>query len=267
MNECRIGAVSYLNTKPLVHGMDPVRDGIQLHFDLPGRLADRLAADELDIALIPTIEVLRHPGYRVVSDACIGCRGPVWSVKLLSRCPIGEIRTLALDEGSRTSVALVQILMQHEHGFQPGLRPLPIEADWQSADSDAVVIIGDRAMQSGRHQEFPCQVDLGQWWYDQTGLPFVFAVWTARPGLSAERTQQAARILSRCRDAGLHEAVDLARKHAAYFDLTPEQCEDYFLRYLHFHLGTAERAGMDRFRVLAGDLGLVEKSGELQFHA
>ncbi|MFP6649503.1 MAG: MqnA/MqnD/SBP family protein, partial [Pirellulaceae bacterium] len=105
MASLRIGAVSYLNTKPLVFGLEKMLPTAELVFDLPSRLADDLAAGQLDIALIPTVEYFQDPSYRVVSDACIACRGPVLSVSLLSRCPIEEIRTLALDEGSRTSVA------------------------------------------------------------------------------------------------------------------------------------------------------------------
>jgi chorismate dehydratase len=110
----RVGAVQYLNTRPLVHGLAAA--GVRLEFDLPSRLADRLAAGTLDVALIPSIEMFRAPSKTIISDACIACRGPVWSVKLFSRVPIGQIRTLALDEGSRTSVALVQILLAERAG-------------------------------------------------------------------------------------------------------------------------------------------------------
>src|SRR5689334_10050564 len=108
----KVGAVSYLNTKPLVYGLPAETDDFELVFDLPSRLADRLSRGELDVALIPSIEFFQNPAYTIVSDACIGCRGPVFSVKLFSRVPVSEIKTLALDEGSRTSVALVQILLR-----------------------------------------------------------------------------------------------------------------------------------------------------------
>ena len=97
----RIGAVEYLNTKPLVYNLPELAPQADLVFDVPSRLADRLAADELDVALIPSIEFFQDPSYRIVSNACIGCRGPVMSVKLFSRVPANRIGTLALDEGSR----------------------------------------------------------------------------------------------------------------------------------------------------------------------
>src|ERR1700683_2381713 len=104
----RVGAVSYLNTKPLVYGLERLAPPAELGLDVPSRLAEQLAAGQLDVALIPSIEFFQDPCYTVVSDACIGCRGPVLSVKLSSRVAPHEIRTLALDEGSRTSVALIR---------------------------------------------------------------------------------------------------------------------------------------------------------------
>src|ERR1043165_8688671 len=111
MNSVRIGAVSYLNTKPLVYRLREIAPQMQLIFDLPSRLADGLASGKYDVALIPSIEFFRHRGYEIVSNACIACQGPVLSVKLFSRVAAKKIRTLALDEGSRTSAALVQILL------------------------------------------------------------------------------------------------------------------------------------------------------------
>src|SRR5262245_53693445 len=106
----RVGAVNYLNTKPLVYRLERFAPQAEIVLDLPSRLADDLAAGRLDVALIPSIEYFQSPGYSIVSDACIACRGPVLSVKLFSRVPPAEIRSLALDEGSRTSATLVRIL-------------------------------------------------------------------------------------------------------------------------------------------------------------
>ena len=140
----RIGAVSYLNTKPLVHGL--AARGVAVRYDLPSRLADQLAAARLDVALIPIVELFRHPGYRIVSDACIACRGPVMSVKLFFRTPPDRVASLAIDEGSRTSVALARILLAERHGVRPRLEPLPIDAGLGDTRADAVLLIGDRAL-------------------------------------------------------------------------------------------------------------------------
>src|SRR5262245_35790680 len=125
-NPIRAGAVSYLNTKPLVFGLSERAPHVHVEFDLPSRLAVGLAKGRFDVALIPSIEYFQDPNYEIISDACIACRGPVWSVKLFSRVPLARIQTLALDEGSRTSVALVRILLQQRFGIVPRTEPLAI---------------------------------------------------------------------------------------------------------------------------------------------
>ncbi len=130
-HEIRIGAVQYLNARPLTYCLKEFAPRAELIFDVPSRLADALQAGRLDVAMIPSIECFRHPGYKIVSDACIACRGPVRSVRLFSRVPIKDIRTLALDEGSRTSAALVQILLKEEFGLRPELSALPMAPAWK----------------------------------------------------------------------------------------------------------------------------------------
>ncbi len=177
----RVGAVNYLNTKPLVYDLARFAPQAELVFDYPSRLADNLAAGRLDVALIPSIEFFHDPSYTIVSDACIGCRGPVLSVKLFSRGPIENIRTLALDEGSRTSVALTRILLQERYGVAPKLEGLPVGSTLSDTTADAVLLIGDRAMHSPAGQ-FEVVWDLGDEWCRWAELPFVFAMWVARAG-------------------------------------------------------------------------------------
>ena len=159
----RIGAVEYLNTKPLVYNLAKIAPSAEVVFDVPSRLADRLKVGELDVALIPSIEFFDDPEYRIVSDACIACRGPVMSVKLFSRVATDQIATLALDEGSRTSAALVQILLKERHGLTPRIESLPLGATLNDTSADAVLLIGDRAIHSppGRFAEV---WDLGDEW-------------------------------------------------------------------------------------------------------
>ncbi|NLE39666.1 MAG: menaquinone biosynthesis protein [Pirellulaceae bacterium] len=147
---CRIGAVSYLNSKPLIFELQRLAPEATITVDVPSRLADQLAAGVLDVALIPSIEFLRTPGYRIVSDACIACEGPVRSVQLFSRVPVERIRTLSLDEGSRTSAALVRIMLQERFGLVPEYGILPIGASMEECQTDAVLLIGDRAMRASQ---------------------------------------------------------------------------------------------------------------------
>ena len=252
VHKLRIGAVSYLNTKPLVHGLQQRLPTAEIIYDLPGRLADDLSGGDLDIALIPTVETFDRSDYQVVSDACIACRGPVFSVRLVSKCPSGEIRTLALDEGSRTSVALVQVLLQKRLGIVPDLQEFPIGNSLDECEADAVLIIGDRAMHvSQDHYEEIW--DLGEQWVDWTGMPFVFAMWTARAGLDMDLTGIEG-ALSESRDAGVAHLEAIASEFSGELGLMPHQCLTYLRDHLHFYLGRAERQGMELFRSYVGEL-------------
>ncbi|QDU30905.1 Chorismate dehydratase [Anatilimnocola aggregata] len=258
----KVGAVSYLNTKPLVYGLtaiesstrEPSTRDFELVFDLPSRLADRLARGELDVALIPSIEFFQNPSYSIISDACIGCRGPVFSVKLFSRVPVGKIRTLALDEGSRTSAALVQILLKERHGISPQLLPLPIGSPWEESPADGILVIGDRAMHPPKSQ-FAEIWDLGDVWCRWAELPFVFAMWVARPGI--EGTDELAAQLSAARDQGLANLPQIAATEAPRYGLTTEQCLVYLRDNLHFYLHDRELCGLRKFHEHAVRLGLA----------
>lgn len=249
----RVGAVSYLNTKPLVFGFRDFAGDMELILDLPSRLADQLADGRLDVALIPSVEFLQGADYQMVSDGCIASRGPVLSVKLLSRVPMDRIRTLGLDGASRTSVALVRILLARRHGLAPVLRVLPAAAPWELCDVDAVLVIGDRAIAlppDGFEQVW----DLGEEWYRDWHLPFVFAVWAARRGTACARVAEA---LTRARDAGLAHLEEIARREGPVVGLDPLSCLAYLRDNLHFYFGADERRGLELFRRLAEEQGLI----------
>lgn len=240
----RIGAVQYLNTKPLVHGL--AGRGVNVVYDLPSRLADRLASGELDVALIPSIEVFRGDGYRVVSDACIGCRGPVMSVKLFFRTPPERVRRLAVDEGSRTSTTLTRILLAERFGVQPDVELLPIGSGFDDTSADAVLLIGDRAIGAGRGC-FQLVWDLGDEWVRWQGLPFVFAVWAAHRGVSRRVLAEIEPLLATARDSGKANLGAIASAEAAAHGLTVPQCLGYLRDNLHYDLGHRERAALGAF--------------------
>ena len=247
----RIGAVKYLNTRPLVHGL--AGRGVPVEYDLPSRLADRLAAGELDVALIPSIEVFRGDGYRVVSDACIGCRGPVMSVKLYFRTRPDDVVTLAVDEGSRTSATLARILLAERHGVLPQVEILPIGAGLADTAADAVLLIGDRAI-GGEAGSFQLVWDLGDEWVRWTGLPFVFAVWAARRGVDVSAVEP---LLAAARDSGRANLASIAAVEAAAHGLTVPQCLGYLRDNLHYDVGPRERAALARFYRHAEALSLA----------
>lgn len=249
----RVGAVSYLNTKPLVYGLRPDDARIDLTYDLPSRLAEALHEGRLDVALIPSIEVFRNPGYAIVSDACIAAHGRALSVRLLGRVPLREARSLALDEGSRTSVALARILLNERFGLEPALQPFPIGARIEDTPADAVLVIGDRAIHPPRGG-FVENWDLGEEWQRCTGLPFVFAVWAARDDGVAPVVAAA---LSLSRDLGVANLETIAAREASAVDLTRDACLAYLRENLHFRLGPSELRGLETFYRSARRLGLV----------
>ena len=264
----KIGAVNYLNSKPLIEGLDElVSPWGDLRLDYPSRLADDLTAGRLDVALIPSIEYFRGQNYEVISDACVAAHGPVLSVKLYSRVPWGDIRSLALDEGSRTSATLVRVLLAERHGVFPKLRPLPLDHRTEETDADAILLIGDRAI-SPPAEKFRGTWDLGEEWFQWTGLPFVFAMWVARHSVEATGTSPLAEIeemLSRSRDLGVERLDGIARREAPLLGLSLPTTISYLSENLQYRLGPAERNGLKLYYELAAGLGLAPTGVELRF--
>lgn len=258
----RVGAVNYLNTKPLIEGLDRLAPGVELSLELPSRLADQLAGGELDVGLIPVIEYFRAGTYTVVRDIAIASRGPVLSVTLFSRRPWAEVRRVALDVGSRTSAALTQVLLRGRHGVEPAVVPLPIEQPAEQADADAVLLIGDRAMRACL-PGFAFAYDLGQEWHDWTGLPFVYAVWAVRPGVELGEVPAALRAAKK---RGLARAGEIAQREAPLLGLDAGFCRRYLSNIIRYDLGPAEQAGLTRFYELAAELGLAPAGVDLAFY-
>ncbi len=257
----RIGAVSYLNSRPLIRFLPQAIPEASVELDLPSRLADGLAAGRLDVALIPSIEYFRNAGYTVVSDACIASDGPVRSVKFYSRVPVEQIRTLALDEGSRTSAALTQILLRERFSVQPSIELLPIGETVDDSAADAVMLVGDRGMVSPPGQ-FHTVWDLGDEWRKWTGLPFVFAMWVARPGVNLDALADG---LAAARDEGFRQADRIAREQSPLLGIPESECRVYFRDNLRFVLGPRERQGLEAFCRLAASYGFIPQGAQLVF--
>ena len=251
----RVGAVNYLNSKPLIERLTDFAPTVELSLDLPSRLADQLAAGEIDVGLIPVVEFFRGYGYTLVPNIAIASRGPVLSVTLFSKKPWPEIRSVALDEGSRTSAALAEILLRKRHGLRPRFEPLPIDAPAEDADTDAVLLIGDRAMRAclpGHRFAY----DLGREWSDWTDLPFVYAVWAVRAGVELGDVVAA---FHRAKEYGLAHAGEIALREAPLLGLDPGYCRRYLDTLIRYDLGPRELAGMTRYRDLAAELGLLAR--------
>jgi chorismate dehydratase len=259
--QLQIGAVSYLNSRPLIEGLEDLLPSANLVLDYPSRLADSLADSSLDVALIPSVEYFRRPGYEVVSDACVAARGEVLSVKLYCRVHPGNISRLALDEGSRTSAALTKVILADRYGVIPKTEPLKMESTTRDSTADAVLLIGDRAMHDPA-ESFVEVMDLGQVWYDWTGLPFVFAMWVARQEADTDGIDD---ILSHARDLGLERIAEIAAEEAPRLGLTQAVAYNYLTKNLHYHLTSAERSGLKLFCELAAQHNLVKPDVDIVF--
>ena len=258
----RIGAVHYLNTKPLICDLDRLVPDAELILDVPSRLADLLVTGDLDVALIPVVEYFRAGVYSVVPGVAIASRGPVLSVTLFSRKPWAEVRRVALDAGSRTSAALTQILLRKRYGVHPEIVPLPLDCGAEDVDADAALLIGDRAMRACL-PGFAHAYDLGQEWFDWTDLPFVYAVWAVRPGIDLCGVDNA---LIEAKRRGLARAGEIAHREAPRLGLDAGFCRRYLANILHFDLGPREQAGLRRYYALACELGLAPRGVSLSYY-
>lgn len=258
----RIGAVNYLNTKPLICDLEQLAPAAELVLEVPSRLADNLAAGRLDVALIPVIEYFRAGCYSIVPGIAIASRGPVLSVTLFSRKPWPEIRTVALDEGSRTSAALCQVLLRKRHGADVNVIPLPLDRLAESVDTDAVLLIGDRAMRACL-PGFQYAFDLGQEWHDWVGLPFVYAVWAVREGIDLGPVAAA---LHEARRRGIDRIGPIAHDEAPRLGLDAGFCRRYLANIIHFDFGPREQAGLHHYYMLACELGLARRGVSVEFY-
>ncbi len=243
----RVCAVEYLNTVPLVWGMlhGEQRDLVDLSFALPAQCADRLAARAADIGIVPSIELTRQK-LDVIRGAGIACRGPVRSILLISKVPFTEIRTLAVDSSSRTSVVLSRIILSRRFGVDPRILSRRPELVAMLEDVDACLIIGDPALRLDP-RELPFHVlDLGAEWTEMTGLPMVFAVWGARPESNRDPSTRET-LFRRSLEFGLAHLDAIVQEEHARRGITAELAREYLTRHIVFELGDAEYRGMARF--------------------
>jgi len=186
----------------------------------------------------------------------------VLSVTLFSKVLWPEIKSVALDDGSRTSAVLAQVLLRKRYGVYPELRPLPLDAGAESTGADAVLLIGDRAMRACL-PGFAHAYDLGLEWFDWTGLPFVFAVWAVRIGADLRGVDVALREAKR---RGLAQVGEIAYREAPRLELDAGFCRRYLSNVLRFDLGPREQAGLAHFYGLAAELELAPQGVSVEYY-
>lgn len=239
-------AVSYLNTVPLVWGMlhGDQRDVFDLRFALPSECADQLASGEADIGIVPVIEMARQR-LAYFRGAGIACHGPVRSILLVSKVPFREIRTLAADSGSRTSVMLARVILAEKFGVQPRIVSRRADLAPMLGEADAALLIGDPALRLSASGPLPFEtLDLGGEWTSMTGLPMVFALWSGRKSVMEQRYERA--FLDSCR-YGLAHMDEIVSNQAPLRGVSESVTRDYLTRRIVFELGERDHAGLDLF--------------------
>lgn len=236
----KVGVVNYLNTKPLIYGLQrpPINDQIELVGDYPARLAEMLINNEIDVGLVPVAVLPQLPEYHIVGDYCIGTQGEIASVALFSEVPMNEIKKVYLDYQSRTSVALLIYLMREYWCINPEI----VEATNENYRKEIIgttagLVIGDRAFEQRRISTFI--YDLGSEWRSITGLPFVFATWVSTKQLPDNFIQ----LFTAANALGLQQIDKIVAENPfELYDL-----EKYYTFHLSYELDDRKKKGMSHF--------------------
>lgn len=258
----RLGAVPYLNTRPLVAALDGEAAPFALSYSVPARCARQLAAGSIDVGVIPAIEYARSPHpYWIVPDIAIGSHGPVLTVRLFYRRPLPQIERVALDTSSRTSVALLSILLREKFALTPQLIEAPPDLAAMLECADAALLIGDQVFP---HLDGAVEsLDLGREWTAMTDLPFVFAFWAGRQqGLTPGQVRQ----LQAAKAQGLCQVPAIAAAYSCAYGGQPAFYEHYLTHHIRFDLDEAAQAGLRLFYQLAQRHGLIDAAPPLRFY-
>ena len=272
MRALKISAISFLNTAPLMWDFehDPsreIRENFVVDYTVPSLCAEALRTGAGDIGIIPVITTAEIADLVVLPDVAIAARDRVRSILLVSRRPLDEVRTVAVDTSSRTSVGLIDVLLTKFYGGRRELRPMTPALETMLASCDAGLLIGDPAMMAKTDGLY--SYDLGELWRTQTGLPFVFAVWAVRKAALAQMRPDLALggIFRSSRDHGLRpeNLAAIAREWAPRIGLRQAEIVQYLQENIHYRLDEECRKGLARYFALASECGVIERVPELEF--
>lgn len=264
MAKIRVGIVNFLNSKPLAWGFLKGRhaDLFEPSYLPPAQVADRLRRGELDVGLIPAIEVQRIPGLQVVPDLCVAAEHEVRSVLLVLNRPLAQVKRVSLDLNSRTSAGLVRILLADRYRLKPEYVQAEPDLERMFAHSDAALVIGDPALKVDRERYEI--LDLAAEWRALTGHPAVFAVWAVQPHVALPNLSH---YLKSSLLFGLSSMSELVAESAAELDLPEPEVEHYLTKSLHFFLRDEELASLKEYYRRAHAHGLIETPREIALWA
>jgi chorismate dehydratase len=246
----RIGAVGYLNTTPLVWGMlhGPQREQVELSLSPPALCAQQVETGITQIGLVPVAEIARQ-GLEIIPGLGISCLGPVRSILLFSRVPWHQIRTVAADAHSRTSVQLARVILRDRFGVEPQITALPPDLENMLRHADAALIIGDPALRIQPEQTRYHWLDLGAEWHTLTQLPMVFAAWAGKQPLPIAELSEVTRASF---EFGKVRLAQIAAAEHAPRGISQELAAHYLRQNIRYEIGPRELRGLETFFELAG---------------
>jgi chorismate dehydratase len=258
----RVGAVGYLNARPLTWALDRAPDRWRIRYDVPAVCSALLQSGDVDLGLVPSIDYLQAPDFRLVPGVGIGSRGPVASVAIFTRVALDQVRRIALDTSSRTSVALVKVLCHHRFHITPEFAPHGPDLAAMLHDADAALVIGDPALEVDPVAVGLRKIDLGAEWTAMTGLPFVYAAWTGRPGAITE--SQIAQ-LQQAQEEGVASVDAIAAEYGRGDAAATARAAAYLRDNVQYGLGPQEIQGLQMFLDCAAELAVAPRKRPLEF--
>ncbi|MFG0285082.1 MAG: menaquinone biosynthetic enzyme MqnA/MqnD family protein [Phycisphaerales bacterium JB039] len=263
MKPIRVACVEYLNTVPLIEGLEKL-DALTLDRAAPSRIVDMLTGGRADIGLVSLIDAARAPApLALLPVGMIGCDGPTMTVRIFSRVPLDQIRRLHADTDSHTSTALARLILEKQFGARVEVIDYDAREDiavgGERADPEAMLLIGDKVVTlAPRLERFGHTVDLGEAWKDLTGLPFVYAVWMCRAGEQDDPAiQAAAAAIDRARRHNMLRLSWIVARRAGELRWPQELAERYIGELLRFEVGPRQRAAARQFLDMCAQAGLA----------
>jgi chorismate dehydratase len=269
MSRLRVSAISYLNTAPLMWDFEHGKagDAFDISYTLPSACARALAAGTADIGIIPAAAYTEIPGLQILPDVAIASRRAVRSILLVSKVPIEQVRSVALDTSSMTSVALTKVLFEKWLGGGRTFVSMAPDLDAMLAEHDAGLLIGDPALKVDRSRYET--LDLAEEWIRHTGKPFVFAFWAVRkePMLEADPVLDLPVIFQNSRDLGLEPANldQIVREWAPQLEIAEADVRSYLTQNIHYQLDAGALEGLQLFYQYAAEIGALPVAPELRF--
>lgn len=258
----RVAAQGHLFARPLIYGLEAVPE-IDLSVISPPSLADMLLCCDMDCALLPSIDLQGNAGgFAVIPAGCVACTGRTLMARVFSRVRPAKLTALYADVESHTSTALAQVLWSHVHGTRLDVLPFDPARQEVPDETEGLLLLGDKVV-TAPPLGFDWQIDLGAMWHEITGLPFVFAVWTAGDPADCKDLY---RILTAARKSGLAHLNEIIQQHALPAEWPEDLAAQFLTKHMSYEFGPAEREGMEEFFSMAVEHGVIDEMIPVRYY-